>query len=273
MEARFFLARWFVVPVAVSFLAGCVRGEAGLKARNHVAVDVAAVGYDQASGTHYVMLQEKTGSRSLPITIGDDEARAIMFELHGIQPERPLTYQLLRDVIKKTGNHVDGVLIADVENEVYYAKIFLDQGRYAVDCRPSDAIALALGADAPIYVAPKLFQSAGPVSPVAAPLKTAKALGITVEELTDDLAQGFGVPAHSGVVIADLTLKPASAGLERGDIIVQVEGHHVSTTDQFQNAAMGSGGSDIALTIEREGAMRVITVERGAGGRQAKNGG
>src|SRR5579872_1647509 len=123
---------------------------------DQVRVDVTDVAYDHSTDTHYLVLEDKSGRRVLPIAIVDEEAQAIMFELRGIKPERPLTYQLLLGLIEQTGNRVDRVVIGDVRDEVYYAKVYLDHGRYILDSRPSDAIALAIGADAPIFVADKL---------------------------------------------------------------------------------------------------------------------
>jgi hypothetical protein len=78
--------------------------------RNEIRVKVTDVGFDQQGNTHYVMLEDQSGRRAMPIMIGDDEARTIMFELNGIKPDRPLTTDLLRNVILQTGNHVDRVV-------------------------------------------------------------------------------------------------------------------------------------------------------------------
>ncbi|HKV53608.1 MAG TPA: bifunctional nuclease domain-containing protein [Candidatus Binataceae bacterium] len=247
----------------VMLLAGCVHEPAIEAARDgQVRVEVTDVAYDHSTDTHYVVLGEKAGHRVLPITIGDDEARAIMFELHGIKPERPLTYQLLLGIVGQTGNQVDRVLIGDVRDEVYYAKIYLDHGRYQLDSRPSDAIAIALGANAPIYVADKLFQAAAPVSPTPS-LNAASALGITVQELTPELAQYFGAPVHAGVLIADLGRQVQKTGLERGDIVTEVDGRSVRGPDEFTHAiaaANAGGNSSVALTVTRGNSTRVITL-------------
>src|SRR5712691_10407480 len=157
--------------LAAILLGGCAHERATPVLAGQVRVDVTDVAYDHSTGTHYLVLEEKSGRRVLPITIGDDEARAILFELHGIKPERPLTYELLLKVIEQTGNHVDRVLIGEVREEVYYAKVYLDHGQYELDSRPSDAVALAIGANAPIFVADRLLQTATPES-VAPTLNT-----------------------------------------------------------------------------------------------------
>src|SRR5277367_301244 len=159
-----------------------------------VQVQVARVGFDDQTGANYVLLIDQKQSRVLPIMIGESEATAILLALHGVKPERPLTHDLVRSIIGQTGNRVDRIVIGDMRNEVYYATIYMDGGRYTIDSRPSDAIALAMGMNAPIYVNDKLFESAPTLglSPSGKIPDTANALGLTVEELTPGLASAFG---------------------------------------------------------------------------------
>src|SRR5436309_2102814 len=97
-----------------------------------VRVEVADVGYDKQSASHYVQLNDRAMHRSLQIAIGDEPARAILLELRGLRSPRPLTNQLLGTVLARTGNAVDRVEITQVRDEIYYAKIILDHGRYAL---------------------------------------------------------------------------------------------------------------------------------------------
>ncbi len=83
-------------------------GESG-----EVRVHVTSVGFDRATGAHYVMLHDDGQARELPIMIGDNEAQAILLALHNIKPDRPLTQDLLRSVIEETGNRLDRILISD----------------------------------------------------------------------------------------------------------------------------------------------------------------
>jgi bifunctional DNase/RNase len=125
---------------------------------NEIKVQVARVGFDNETGAHYVLLQDDSGSRELPIMIGENETRAILLAMQGITPERPLTHDLMRSIIGQTGNHVDRILIAELRDEVYYAKIFMDGGRVTIDSRPSDAIALGIATTVPIYVAEHVLE-------------------------------------------------------------------------------------------------------------------
>lgn len=242
------------IGVGCASVIGCNGGAPEQAGARRVEVKVVNVGFDEDDGTHYVMLREKSGTRTLPILIGDDEARAIMLELRGVKPERPLTYELLRRVIEQTGNRVDRVVIDDMHDQVYYAKIYLDHGRYVIDSRPSDAIALALGASSPIFVAQNLLQSAvQPLLGAAPPIKTGYAFGVTVQELTPALAEYFGVDPQSGVVVADLGPSAGKAGLQRGDIITNVEGHEIRSPEEFTAIAKqtGANSASVTLTVQR----------------------
>ena len=119
----------------------------------------------------------------LQILIGDEEARTIMFEMHGIRPDRPLTHDLLRDLIEQTGNHVDRVVITSVHNQIYYADIYLDRAGLRLDSRPSDAIALAMGMGAPIFVANGLFQPATAFQHEAPPVRKDLPATITAQDI------------------------------------------------------------------------------------------
>lgn len=105
-----------------------------------------------------VVLREKTGSpkRLLPIWVGFFEALAILTELENHTVQRPMTHDLLKSVIDKLGAEVVSVLVSDIKESTFYAEITLNLGSgkvVKIDSRPSDAMALALRAKAPIYVA------------------------------------------------------------------------------------------------------------------------
>ncbi len=100
-----------------------------------------------------VMLKEKTTERYLPIWIGPAEADAIAVKLQGVTVPRPLTHDLLRTVINTLGATINSIIVSDLKNDTFYAKVILDVdgGQMEVDSRPSDALALAVRAEVPIY--------------------------------------------------------------------------------------------------------------------------
>jgi len=110
-----------------------------------------------------VVLKEVGSERYLPIWIGQFEADAITIGLQGVEIARPLTHDLLKAVIEKTGASISHILVNDLEDDTFYARIVFDINgrRTEVDSRPSDAIALAVRARVPIYVSDSVMDRAG----------------------------------------------------------------------------------------------------------------
>ena len=100
-----------------------------------------------------VILKERMAERYLPIWIGPAEADAIAVKLQGVTVPRPLTHDLLHSVIDALGATINSIIVSDLKNDTFYAKIILnvDGGQLEVDSRPSDALALAVRAEVPIY--------------------------------------------------------------------------------------------------------------------------
>jgi uncharacterized protein len=109
-----------------------------------------------------VVLKDTNTDRYLPIWIGPCEADAITIELQEIPPQRPLTHDLLKSVIGQMGGKIAHILISDLRNDVYYARIVVEvAGRQIeIDSRPSDAIALGVRAKVPVYVAETVMDRA-----------------------------------------------------------------------------------------------------------------
>ncbi len=117
---------------------------------------------DPISHMPIIILRDREGKRVLPIWVGIFEANAIALQMENISTPRPMTHDLLRHVIEDLGCTVTKIVIADVRDNTFYALIHLE-GRaeaVAIDARPSDAIALALRARAPIFVEESVIDSA-----------------------------------------------------------------------------------------------------------------
>ncbi len=110
-----------------------------------------------------VILKEKMAERYLPIWIGHAEADAIAIKLQGVSVSRPLTHDLLNSVIETLGASINFILVNDLKNDNFFAKISLNVngGQVEVDSRPSDALALAVRVDVPIYVDESVMDKAG----------------------------------------------------------------------------------------------------------------
>lgn len=125
-------------------------------------VRVASLGLDKASNTPVVVLQEMEGDRVLPIWIGPGEASAIAMELAGMKFSRPLTHDLFTSVLQGLGSELQRVLITKVVDNTYHAELIIrrDGDMISIDARPSDSIAIALRAKAPIYAHGDLLEQA-----------------------------------------------------------------------------------------------------------------
>ena len=128
-----------------------------------VEVTVASLGIDSSTQSPIVLLKEKEGDRYLPIWIGPSEASAIAMELAGVKFSRPLTHDLLKQVIVGLGADLRKVIITRVKDNTYYAELHIYRGDaiIQVDARPSDSIALALRLRAPIFTSDQLLDQAG----------------------------------------------------------------------------------------------------------------
>jgi bifunctional DNase/RNase len=110
-----------------------------------------------------VMLRDVDGERRLPIWIGPCEAEAITIELQDVEIARPVTHDLLKNVIEEVGGTVSHILVNELRDQVFYARLFVDMNgeMLEIDCRPSDAIAVAVRAKVPIFVDESVMDEAG----------------------------------------------------------------------------------------------------------------
>lgn len=123
-------------------------------------VELSRIIINETSDQQIIVLKERNGQRSFPIVIGIVEIFAIDRRLKGIKPPRPMTHDLLDSVIENLGANIEKIVINDLRNHTFYAKIYLSlNGRTVeIDSRPSDAIALGVASNAPIYVAEDVFE-------------------------------------------------------------------------------------------------------------------
>jgi bifunctional DNase/RNase len=128
-----------------------------------IELSLVGVRVELPSNQPIVLLKETQGDRYLPIWIGAVEATAIAFALQGVQTPRPMTHDLLRDIMTETEIQVERILINDLVDQTFYAviRMALDGRTTEVSSRPSDAIALAVRIDAPIFAAEEVLEQAG----------------------------------------------------------------------------------------------------------------
>lgn len=127
-----------------------------------VRMDLVKIVITENEDQQVIVLKERDGARSFPIMIGIAEAIAIDRRLKGIKTARPLTHELLAQAIDQLGGQADRIVISDLRDHTFYASLILRQNGELreVDCRPSDAIALGVATNVPIYVEDHVIQKA-----------------------------------------------------------------------------------------------------------------
>lgn len=125
---------------------------------------IVGVRIEMPSQQPILILSERDGNRSLPILIGTTEASAIAMHLQGLRPARPLTHDLLGQVITALGHTVQQVRVVDFREGTFYGELVFENGT-TVSARPSDAVALAVRTEIPVFVDPAVLDSAGVIVP------------------------------------------------------------------------------------------------------------
>jgi uncharacterized protein len=127
-----------------------------------IEVKIRGLMMDPSSGTPIIILKDLNSETMLPIWVGAYEANAIALEIEKISPQRPMTHDLLRNVILEMGANVERVVVTELRDNTFFAMIIMkDRGgdSLMIDARPSDAIALALRVDCPIFVNEEVIQA------------------------------------------------------------------------------------------------------------------
>ena len=152
-------------------------------------VEVKRISYYPPSKGYAVLLQEKDSDRSLPIIVGSSEAQAIALYLEGVDMPRPMTHDLLINVLENLEGEINRVNIARISNGTFYAEIEVSNpqiGEMIIDARPSDAIAIALRTLSPIYVSDEVMGAAG-IDNLTSGSEVAE--HVTSEELTKEASE------------------------------------------------------------------------------------
>jgi len=127
-----------------------------------IAMTIKGLMVDPVTNMPIIILRDEAGGRVLPIWVGIFEANAIALQIENITTPRPMTHDLLRNVIRDMNGTVQKVVVCDLKDNTFYALIYVAIGEdiTAIDARPSDAIALALRTSAPIYVEESVIDNA-----------------------------------------------------------------------------------------------------------------
>ena len=232
-----------------------------------VEVRVRGVTVDPQAGSPIVLLEEVRGARVMPIWVGAFEARAIALEMEKVVPPRPMTHDLIKNILDGVKAEVANIMITDLKDNTFYARIALNTGGTSlqIDARPSDAIALAQRANAPIYVAKTVFDNSPAIElrgDEPTPVTVLKRYGVTLQNLTAPLAAHFHLPTPEGVLVSDVEAGSGAErdGLRRGDVIVAA--NQAKITDlQALESTLNQGG-DVSLQVVREDKRLIVMLRK-----------
>jgi len=216
---------------------------------------------DPVSQHPVVILADSVEERALPIWIDSFEANAIHSEMEGIKHRRPLTHDLLERIIQKTRATIHQIVITQLKENIYYAKIRMEvAGTFTeIDARPSDSIVVALKFKAPLFVSRDLFKDKA--MPLAEEKESEEHYGLTLQNLTPSLSQAFSFDSTKGTLVSDVRQgSPAEQdGLERGDIFVAVDEGPVDDVTSVR-LALEKGKTTVKAKIYRKGRFMAVSL-------------
>ncbi|MDH3442591.1 MAG: DUF151 domain-containing protein, partial [Deltaproteobacteria bacterium] len=221
---------------------------------------------DPSSQVPVVVLESVSDQRALPIWIDVAEARAIALELEHVRTPRPLTHDLMRNILNRLGATLERVVITDLRDNTYFALLYLRlKGQeLQIDARPSDAIALALRMKAPIFASAQVLATSTMKPNPTRAHEGQRKLGIQAQDLTTELATLLDVRLDSGVVVADVDLGgPAAAvGIQRGDIITKANNTPIKTRADFERMIRSlKSPAQIKLEITKKGKSTIVVID------------
>lgn len=245
----------FIAILGIILLSYSAKAE--IKESELLEVKVQGVRMDPMTNSPIVVLKELQGEKFLPIWIGIPEARAIAMEIEKMPSPRPMTHDLIKNILEKIKVKVNKVIINDLREETYYASIALGKEgpEIMVDSRPSDAIAIALRAKAPIFVAKKIMEEKKEEEIPKSLMEEIESpeYGVKVEEITPLLIKRYGIKENEGVLVTGVKEggQADMDGIVIGDLIVEVNKKKIRNIEDFKKN-FKELGKDMLLLVERE---------------------
>lgn len=236
-----------------------------------VEVTVKGVTVDLQSNSPVVVLEDSKAKKLMPIWIGVSEARAIATELEDIVLPRPMTHDLMKNLLVGLDASLRKIVITELKNNTFYAVVYVKHKRRSLqfDARPSDAIALALRFKAPIYVKKNVLESAQTIDvPSEFPEGWQDIImGFSAQDLSEDLLEAMDLKGVKGVLVSDVRRGSTAErdGLMRGDIIISAGDKPVSELKDLIDAIASSEGRPMSVRVLREGKEVEITLHPGEG--------
>ncbi len=233
-----------------------------------VAVELATVAVDPFSGAPVVLLREAGSGDVVPISIGREEALAIIRALESIATPRPMTHDTTVALIEAMGGQLERVMVDALEDNTYYGVLDIrmpddpDTPIY-VDSRPSDALALAVRTGASILAAPDVLQATrGREFEGLDGEQNVTALGITVGPATDDIREQLGLPDESGLAVLRSVGPADEAGIISGAMILEVNGEVPETPlDFLELVQQTESGENAVIRFWHDGETREVELD------------
>ncbi len=219
----------------VIFISGCKKIDKNIKEEDIIQMEVRDVVID-SSGNPVVILENAERTKRLPIWIGFAEARAILMEIQKIQTPRPMTHDLLKNILTALGASIKKVVINDIKGSTFYAQIYIQRhsASYIIDARPSDAIALSLRTSSPIFVRNEVIEKSGIKIEEGGRILYSKKLGVFFQELEPMVAEALGVEGGIAVTEVEEGGFGERIGLKPGDLILQINSKDVMKFDEIE---------------------------------------
>lgn len=256
--------KWLILFSSLYFLPASLQA-----ARDSAPVEtkVKTLMMDPNSQSPVLVLETISDKRLLPIWIDIPEARAIALELEHVKTPRPLTHDLIRNILRGLGATLRRVVITDLVNNTYLAALTLGlKGQeFQIDSRPSDAIAIALRMRAPIYASAHVLEKSKSLPvPGNRADQLQKKLGIQGQNLTQELATLMDIPLQKGVLIADVARGSTgmTVGLQRGDIITKANEIPIQSTNDLEAVIQGAKApGQIKLEVIKKGKPTTVVID------------
>lgn len=233
-------------------------------------VEVTTVGWDSMTSSPVVLLRQLDTGQLVPIWVGIAEAQAIAAALHEVRYPRPMTHDLMNDLIGRLDGQLHELLIHDVIDGTYFGLLRLSVGDSArplvVDSRPSDGLALALRSGASIRVAQKILEETADVDFLAPdePDQVVRGLGLTVVARSAELDREHELPAAlRGLVVLRAVGAAAEEGMRRGDLVLEVAGIEMRRPiDLLDALAAVTPGEKVPVRYWRNGVETTVELSQ-----------
>jgi len=229
----------------------------GIAPEDLVEMKLEDMGIDPASGLPILILSDKEKGKVLPVYIGLSEASSISRAMDEEELLRPMTHDLIVNILDEMGASLTRVVIKDLEDNVFYADLVIEMrnAQVQIDCRPSDAIAIAVRDGAPIFVSREILEASlnKELTRWWHSEGTGTRLGIEFQALTEELARALGVELGDGVLVSSVDEGGVAgeAGIVRGDVVVSVNGDTVFDPEGVTELLLEKAGSVVDLVVIR----------------------